>query len=180
MDNTVLAVATIVLGLVGAAVFFLSQPAQAKSRSTGGSMKPRGEGGSNPCNHMAQHALSTLPMFWQMTGTNNEAAASQSNRSTRSKCLDAVVRYGSDPHWVTHVALGIELWCGTMLDWAGSEGGFSRRKRHMRKVTSERERERVTAHAWTCIHEVRDRGKVILCCVPERERAPASGGSGAR
>ena len=113
MDNTVLAVATIVLGLVGAAVFFLSQPAQAKSRSTGGSMKPRGEGGSNPCNQMAQHALSTLPMFWQTTGTNNEAAASQSNRSTRSKCLDAVVRYGSDPHWVTHVALGIELWCGT-------------------------------------------------------------------
>ena len=99
MDNTVLAVATIVLGLVGAAVFFLSQPAQAKSRSTGGSMKPRGEGGSNPCNHMAQHALSTLPVFWQTTGTNNEAAASQSNRSTRSKCLDAVVRYGSDPHW---------------------------------------------------------------------------------
>ena len=130
MDNTVLAVATIVLGLVGAAVFFLSQPAQAKSRSTGGSMKPRGEGGSNPCNQMAQHALSTLPMFWQTTGTNNEAAASQSNRSTRSKCLDAVVRYGSDPQWVTHVALGIELWCGTMLDWAGSEGVFSRRKRH--------------------------------------------------
>ena len=131
MDNTVLAVATIVLGLVGAAVFFLSQPAQAKSRSTGGSMKPRGEGGSNPCNHMAQHALSTLPVFWQTTGTNNEAAASQSNRSTRS-CLDAVVRYGSDPHWVTHVALGIELWCGTMLDWAGSQSVFSRRKRHMR------------------------------------------------
>ena len=95
MDNTLLAIATIVLGLVGAAVFFLSQPAQAKSRSTGGSMKPRGEGSSNPCNHMAQ-PLSTLPLFWQTTGTNNEEATSQENWSTRL-CLAAVVLYGSDP-----------------------------------------------------------------------------------
>ena len=124
MDNTVLAIATIVLGLVGAAVFFLSQPAQAKSRSTGGSMKPRGEGSSNPCNHTAQ-PLSTLPVFWQTTGTNNEAATSQEHRSTRV-CLAAVVLYSSGPHWVTHVAVGIELWCGTMLDWFGSEAVFSR------------------------------------------------------
>ena len=168
MDNTVLAVATIVLGLVGAAVFFLSQPAQAKSRSTGGSMKPRGEGASNPCNQMAQHALSTLPMFWQTTGTNNEAAASQSNRSTRSKCLDAVVRYGSDPHWVTHVALGIELWCGTMLDWAGSEGVFSRRKRHMRKVTSERERE--SDRPRLDVHPRGETAAKLYCAVCQRER----------
>ena len=99
MDNTLLAIATIVFGLVGAAVFFLSQPAQAKSRSTGGSMKPRGEGSSNPCNHMAQ-PLSTLPLFWQTTGTNNEEATSQENWSTHL-CLAAVVLYGSDPHWVT-------------------------------------------------------------------------------
>lgn len=126
MDNTVLAIATVVLGLVGAAVFFLSQPAQAKSRSTGGSMKPRGEGSSNPCNHMAQ-PLSTLPvLFWQTTGTNNEAATSQEDSSTCLR-LAAVVLYGSDPHWVTHVvAVGIELWCGTMMDWFGSETVFSR------------------------------------------------------
>ena len=130
MDNTVLAIATIVLGLVGAAVFFLSQPAQAKSRSTGGSMKPRGEGSSNPCNHTAQ-PLSTLPVFWQTTGTNNEAATSQEHRSTRL-CLAAVVLHSSGPHWVTHVAVGIELWCGTMMDCFGSEAVFSRGEGHVR------------------------------------------------
>ena len=46
-DNTTVIVITVVLAIVGAAVFFLSQPASAKSRSTGGSMKPRGEGSSN-------------------------------------------------------------------------------------------------------------------------------------
>eukprot|EP00964_Phaeocystis_antarctica_P029728 scaffold16767_cov57-Phaeocystis_antarctica.AAC.3 len=49
-------------------------------------MKPRGEGSSNPCNHMAQ-PLSTLPVFWQTTGTNNEAATSQEDTST---CLSLV------------------------------------------------------------------------------------------
>ena len=42
MDNTWVIAATVLLGVVGVAVFFLSQPAQAKSRSTGGGMKPRG------------------------------------------------------------------------------------------------------------------------------------------
>ena len=169
MDNTVLAVATIVLGLVGAAVFFLSQPAQAKSRSTGGSMKPRGEGGSNPCNQMAQHALSTLPMFWQTTGTNNEAAASQSNRSTRSKCLDAVVRYGSDPHWVTHVALGIKLWCGTYAG-LGRKRECLLLEKEAYALGNERERERESDRPRLDVHPRGETAAKLYCCVPERER----------
>ena len=55
MDNTYVIAITVVLGVVGAAVFFLNQPAQAKSRSTSGSMKPRGEGTSN------HHVQTTQP-----------------------------------------------------------------------------------------------------------------------
>ena len=42
MDNTWVIAATVLLGVVGVAVFFLSQPAPAKSKKSGGGMKPRG------------------------------------------------------------------------------------------------------------------------------------------
>lgn len=43
MDNTTLAiVGALVIGLIGAAAFLLSQPAEVKTRSAKGGLKPRG------------------------------------------------------------------------------------------------------------------------------------------
>ena len=42
-DNSTMLIAfTLVIGVIGAAVFFLSQPAPVKKRSKGGDLKPRG------------------------------------------------------------------------------------------------------------------------------------------
>jgi hypothetical protein len=40
---TLVMIGTVVIGIIGAIVFFASQPAPAKKRSAGGSLKPRGE-----------------------------------------------------------------------------------------------------------------------------------------
>ena len=49
MEQTYLIIGTVILGIIGAAIFVLAQPAQTKSRSAGGGMKPRGERNSTRC-----------------------------------------------------------------------------------------------------------------------------------
>ena len=89
------------LGLIGFAAFFffLSAPAPAKKRSTGGDMKPRGV--CVPTWPSFGRTASTLPPFpAQTTGTSNDASASTPldavcvaapKRDVRPGCCDCVV-----------------------------------------------------------------------------------------
>ena len=48
MDQTYVIIGTVILGIIGAAIFVLAQPTQTKTRSAGGGMKPRGEPKQRP------------------------------------------------------------------------------------------------------------------------------------
>lgn len=79
MDQTYLIIGTVVLGIIGAAIFVLAQPAQNKTRSAGGGMKPRGErtarsvGGTDTPTHQQNPPTHTLlRAAWQTTGTHSK------------------------------------------------------------------------------------------------------------
>ena len=75
MDSqTLMVVGTLLLGLVGAAIFFVSQPAPVKKRSAGAGLKPRGELHMTPRAIMlrANHPRAIMTHCSQRISTRNE------------------------------------------------------------------------------------------------------------
>ena len=89
MEQTYLIIGTVILGIIGAAIFVLAQPAQTKSRSAGGGMKPRGERNStryaarsSPGQRDRPTLTPLLRAVWQTTGTHSKQPCRRFRSST--------------------------------------------------------------------------------------------------